>query len=209
MPVVADRSTHAHIAARWNPTYSLLGRWMRRRVADRWQAQAYTVLAASGLLVALIIASFLAWGVWGEVISADPEGPVALRFWWIQAAAMIAGLVLTLAGWSPAIKLTVDEAGLTVETPHVTHTMPHWTIERVAPISAVTYHRHYRRYAGTTPFVGALPSQLLLVESEAYCWVLGLDAEAQAAVLHALSRHTEQRDAERFEVQQAPVLVAG
>ena len=209
MLAVADRLTHAHIAARWDPTYSVMGRWVQHRVADRWQAQAYTILMASGLVVALVVASFLAWGIWGEAIAADPEGPVALRFWWVQAVTFVGALVLTLVGWSPSMEVTVDDASLTVATPQAAHTMPRWTIERVASISTTTYHRHYRRYAGTTLFVGALPAQLLVVESEAYCWVLGLDETAHAAVLEALSVETEQLDEDHFDGHPAPLLVAG
>lgn len=179
---------------------SLLGRWVRRKAGDPWQAQAYLILVSISLLVALVIANFIAWGIVGASITADPDGPTALAFWWSQVAAFGGWSVVTLVGWAPGVAVEVNEARLAVTQGEHTFTMPRWTVEHVEVISAKAYHRHYRRYAGTTSFVGALPPQLLLVESEAYCWVLGLAAADLHAVQAALVGADKQTDAASFEL---------
>ncbi|MEM6646367.1 MAG: hypothetical protein AAF730_08945 [Bacteroidota bacterium] len=197
---VVNRSLHAHIAARWDPTHSLLGQWVQRKTADRWQAQAYFILVSISLLVVLVIANFVAWGVVGASITAAPEGSMAVAFWWSQLAAFGGWGLISLFGWAPGVQVDVNEAGLVVTQAERTLTMPRWTIERVEVISAMQYHRHYRRYAGTTAFVGALPPHLLLVESEAYCWVLGLAADDMHAVRGALVEEAEQPEMVDFAV---------
>lgn len=197
---MADRLLQAHIAPRWDPTRSLLGRWVRRKTADHWQAQAYFILVSMSLLVVLVIANFAAWGIVGRSIMATPDGATALAFWWSQVAAFGGWALVSLVGWAPGVHVEVTEAGLVVTQGTRTRTMPHWTIERAKVISAVRYHRHYRRYAETTSFVGILPAQLLLVESEAYCWVLGLTPADLRAVREVLVEKSHEPETANLEL---------
>jgi hypothetical protein len=169
-----------YIPSRLHPSYSLLGRWLRRRVGDARRAAALFVVALAGLALALVLAHYVAWALLQPVVAADPGGPVALAFWGLQAGSVLLFLLTCVAGVRPAACVRYTRALLEVRRGTRVRRLALSEIHRAGALSPLRYHRHYRRYAATEAFVDRLRTDLLLLRTRDAVVVLELpDADRQ------------------------------
>jgi len=165
----------------FDPRYSLLGRALRFWTGDRLRGEALYVVTLTGLALALLMIHYLGWALLKSTLAASPSGQ--LLFWAGQLTSGLAWAGLGLVGVRPAVTVTCTATGLEIEQGSRRRQMAYDALEEVSSVAATTYHRHYRRYAATTVFVGALQDEVLLLRTDRGPVVVGLaDADDQAAL---------------------------
>jgi hypothetical protein len=182
----------------FDPRYSLLGRAFRSWTGDRLRGEALYVVAMTGLALALLMGHYLGWALLKSTLAASPSGQTL--FWASQLASGLAWAGLGLVGIRPAVTVTCTATGLDLEQGGRTRHVAYDALEAVETVAATAYHRHYRRYAATAVFVGALPDEMLLLRTDRGPVVVGLaDPDDQAA----LRVHVETTDTD------APLAATG
>jgi hypothetical protein len=175
----------------FDPRYSLLGRAFRAWTGDRLRGEALFVVALTGLALALLMCHYLGWALLQPVLTENPDWQ--MLFWVGQLASAGVWAALGLVGVRPAVTVACTSSALELAQGPRRRTVPYDALEAVDTISATTYHRHYRRYAATAVFAGALREEVLLLRTERGPVVVGLaDAEAQ----DALQAHVEPAEAD-------------
>lgn len=154
-----------YVPRRFHPAYSLLGRWLQRRVGDVRQAEAFFLIILALLLLALLLAQYVAWVLLKPAILAAPTGTVALAFWGVQAGTFTGGLLACAVGFRPAVSVTVTASGLCLEQGRRMLTLALEEVEATTPISALRFHRHYARYAATHVFANRVTPEALLLQT--------------------------------------------
>ncbi|QXD16494.1 hypothetical protein GQ464_005975 [Rhodocaloribacter litoris] len=160
------------VPRRFDPTRSLLGCAIRRRVRDARRAEACFIVGLAGVLLALILAQYLAWALLHETIRAG--GTAGTIFWLAQPGLLLVCLGTCVLGFRPAIRITAGAGGLCVEQGGEVCRLAYAEIRGVETISALRFHRHERRYAATRAFVNRLEDPLLLIRTAEGPVVLGL-----------------------------------
>lgn len=177
------------IPGRFHPGYSLLGRWMRRRFHDERQAEAWFIVTLAGIVVGLAVAQYLAWTVL-QLVHPAPSPTVLGLFWAAQLALVLLSGLTCLLGKQPPVTVTFGTDALYLhQKPRVVEVRCD-RITAAESISALLFHRHYRRYAETRVFVNRVPPTLLLLHTDDGPVVLGLPEEDR----HAVLAHLEARD---------------
>ena len=161
----------------------MLGRWLRRAIGDERRAEAYFILVLSGLIVGVILFQYVAWAWLGATILADPTGSVAVAFWLMQLGSVVGSVLLAVVGFQPAIRIVATPAGIQLQQGKTVIALHPEDITSVETISALTFHRHYRRYAATRSFVNRIEDELLLLHTSDGPLVLGLSAADHARLL--------------------------
>lgn len=165
----------------YDPSYSLLGRLLRYWTSDRLQSEALHIVVLTGLALAVLMGHYLSWALLKPVLVERPSWQ--MLFWGGQLASVAVLAGLGLVGFRPGVTVSCTPAGLEIEQGGRTETVPHDTIEEVDTVSALTYHRHYRRYAATNVFVGKLEEEVLLLRTPDGPVVIALaDPDEQAAL---------------------------
>lgn len=179
------------ISRRFHPAYSLLGRGLRRWLDDERRAEALFIIVLSGLALTLLLAQYLAWALLQPAIETAPDGRTALTFW-IGQVGMFALIVgACVVGFKPAITVTADEDALRLQQQDRTLALPYDAIDEVTTITALRYHRHWRRYAATHTFVNHPQEDLLLLHTDEGPVVLGLPPDDHEVLFdHLASHHT-------------------
>ncbi|RMH63248.1 MAG: hypothetical protein D6685_07935 [Bacteroidetes bacterium] len=181
-------SLSLYIPRRFAPSYSLLGRWLRRRTGDPRRAEALFIVAVTGLLLAGVLGSMLGWVWLYPTLQADPSGATALRYAGAHLAVALAGFFLAGWGFRPAIHLTAADGRLRVRRGPHTVTIHAADLIAVATVDPLRYHRHERRYAGTTDFVNHPERDVLLLRTaRGHVLALGLTAPDRAALIDWLA----------------------
>ena len=175
-----------HISGRFHPGYSLLGRWLRRTTGDARRAEALLIVALVGLLVVLAGGQALAWMLLQDVLEVAPRAPEAAAFWLAQLGAALGYVLFGLVGFQPPITVTCMPGALVLCQGGRTLALPYHAIASAEPVSALRFHRHWRRYAATHVFVNRIPDPLLLLRTTSGPVVLGLSAGDQAALVEHL-----------------------
>lgn len=180
-----------YIPRRFHPGYSLLGRWLRRATGDARQAEALLIVALAGLLLLLAGGQTLAWTFLQDTLKAAPRSPEATAFWLAQFGMALGYVLFGLLGFQPPITITCTPSKLTLRQGARTLVLPYHAITSAVLVSALHFHRHWRRYAATHVFVNRIPDSLLLLRTTSGPVVLGLSAEDQAALLEHLEAQAE------------------
>lgn len=176
-------SLDVYIPRRFHPPHSLLGRWLQRRLGDARQAEAVYYLVLTGIALGLVLLQYLTWAVFEAPIRGNPS---LARAYGLGTFAVLGVVVGTcLVGWKPPIRVRVAGRALLIRQGRRLVRVPLQTIETVACIPALRYHRHERRYAATRSFVNRLEPELLLIRTCGGPVVLSLPAPERAR-LHAL-----------------------
>lgn len=163
----------------YDPSYSLLGRALRRWTGDRLRGEALFLVALTGLALILLMAHYLGWALLQSYLAADASRQ--LLFWGGQLASVAVWSAVGLIGFRPGVTVTCTTRALQLEQDGHTRTVPYDSIEEASVISATRYHRHDRRYAATTVFVARLTDRVLLLRTERGAVAVGLTpAEAHA-----------------------------
>jgi len=165
----------------FDPRYSLLGRAFWAWTGDRLRGEALYVVATTGLALVLLMTHYLGWALLQPVLTSPPSGQTL--FWAGQLVSVLAWAGLGLVGVRPAVTVTCTSAGLELEQGRRSREISYDALEAVETVTATTYHRHYRRYAATAVFVGALQDELLLLRTDRGPVAVGLaDPDDQAAL---------------------------
>ena len=173
------------IPRRFDPRCSLLGRGLRRFSRDPLQAEAYFIVALTGLVLLWLLAQY---AVWAFVQSAPSDSAAALCFWAVQGGALLFLALTCVVGVAPAAVITCTPGGgLSIRQGRSRLALENAEIQAIKKITPLRYHRHERRYAATQAFTGRLRHDLLLLRTARGPVVLGLAPEDQAAV----RRHLE------------------
>ena len=165
--------THTFQSPRsYHPSYSLLGRAFRTWTKDRLRAEAFFIVALTGLALLLLMGHYLGWALLKPTLTSNPSWQ--LLFWAGQLASVAAWIAIGLLGMRPGVTVACTPDALEVTQGSRSCTVHYDNIEDVDTISAKTYHRHYRRYAATQVFVSQLPDEVLLLQTPEGPLVLAL-----------------------------------
>ncbi len=147
----------------FDPSYSLLGRALRTWTGDRLQGEALHIIVCTGLGLALLMSHYLSWTLLRPLFTAHPSWQT--MFWGGQALSVCVWAGIGLIGFRPGVTVSCIDSALTLKQGTRSQIVPYNDIEHVEPVSATTFHRHYRRYAATTIFVSRLPDEVLLLRT--------------------------------------------
>lgn len=186
-------STTFRTARRFRPSYSLLGRAVRRVVPDRLRAEALFLVLLTALALAWLLAQYLVWA-WLQpaLTTAAGSGP-ALTFWAVQAGVLAALVLAGGVGFAPAVVVRVEGGRLRVRQGRRAETVSLRTITAAERIAPLRYHRHERRYRATRAFGadGVQCDLLLLRTTTGGPLVLGLAPDDQEALLQHIEAAQE------------------
>lgn len=173
-----------HSSRSYRPSYSLLGRAVRAWVGDRLRGEALFIVVLTGLTLALLMGHYLGWALLQPVLTENPTWQT--WFWGGQVASVLLLAGIGLLGFQPGVRVTCTPSALTLTQGSRSRTLPLDSIREADLVSARQYHRHYRHYAAPQVFVSAVPDEVLLLRTEEGLVIVGLDAEAHAALIEHL-----------------------
>lgn len=173
----------------WHPASSLLGRALRRGVADERQAESLYIVAVA--LVAVGMALLEQWG-WMRWEAAPLAYGLGLGAVWLLAGATC------LAGWRPRLHVRVLAGRLEIRRGDEELVLVCAQVESAERVSAAVYHRHWRSYAATRAFVNRLGEEVLLLRTAYGPVVLGLPAADLARLETHLAARIGLRTADRL-----------
>ncbi len=173
----------------WHPASSLLGRALRRRVADERRAESTYIVVVALVAVVLALAGQWGWMRW-------EASPLAYGLG-LGAAWLLAGAAC-LAGWRPRLHVRARAGRLEIRRGAEELVLPYGQIEAAERVSAEAYHRHWRRYAATRSFVNRLGDEVLLLRTARGPVVLGLARPDLLRLEAHLGARIGLRTADRF-----------
>lgn len=164
--------------------YSVLGRLIKKRVKDVHYAEGIYIFSFATLLIGLIIFNYLGWALIQPALASANGEQVAVAFWIAQTALAALFVLFCVIGFKPATQITVDTAsGLSIKQGKTQLNIRHSDIESVTSLSALRFHRHYRKYQNTRIFFGRLPRLVMLISTSEFPIVLGLSPEDHRELL--------------------------
>lgn len=177
------------VPRRFDSRYSILGRWLRHRLCDPRQAEAWYLIAVSMLALGFLLTQYLAWALLKSAILAEPGGTVAIAFWLFQIVGLGLCVGGCVVGFAPAITVTCSPMELHLQQGSKTLALSLEDILSAETISGLQFHRHYARYAATQAFVNQVHDEVLLIKTARWPVVLGLAPEDQKALQQHLNDH--------------------
>lgn len=162
---------------------------MRQRFDDERRVEALFIVVLSVLALALLLVQYLAWALLQPVIVATPDGPTAIAFWIGQVGAFALVVGCCVVGFEPTITVAAEEERLRFYRNDHVLDLSYGAIDEVRTITALRYHRHWRRYAATHAFVNRPDGDLLLLHTDVGPVVLGLAPDDREALLAHLDAH--------------------
>ena len=169
----------------YHPSYSLLGRAVRAWVGDRLRGEALYIVALTGLTLIVLMSHYLGWALLKPVLTANPSWQAV--FWGGQIASVLALIGIGLVGFRPPVCVDCRSDAVSLTQGDQSCTIPYASIDEIECVSALRYHRHYRRYAATEVFVSTLPDEVVLLRSKDGPVVVALsDPKAQNALVEHL-----------------------
>jgi hypothetical protein len=186
------------VPAGFDPRWSLLGRVLRHRMGDRLRAEAlHIALSTGGALVWLM-------GVYAADALAAGLGAAPLVVWGVLGASGLLLVLGSLVGVRPRAVVTCGPAAVHVERGRERLRLAYAALEHVETVEAGVYHRHYRRYATTRPFLNGPGGPVLLLRAQAtnrhtrtttgLVVALGLPDAQREALRRRLEAHRERRE---------------
>ena len=149
---------------------SPLGRLVRRWARDARQAESLYLVALALVLCLATLAGQWGWIAYGTT----PESTPSLTFFAVQVGGGLALVATCLLGWRPRVVVTAREEALDIRQGNEAISLHYGRITSAERITAGAYHRHWRRFAATRPFVNRLPEELLLLHTASGPVVLSL-----------------------------------
>lgn len=169
----------------FHPCYSLLGSAVRYWTGDRLRGEALFLVTLTSLVLVLLIAHYLSWALLQSLVAGSTAQEWQLTFWFGQLASLAAVLAFAVVGFRPPLTVTCDDDAGVVRLSQGRDdlTLSYDAITKTRVISAVRFHRHYRRYARTRVFIGRLGDAVVLVDTDDGPVVIALDdPDAQDAL---------------------------
>jgi len=171
----------------FDPAYSVLGRWLRRR-SDRLQAEARFYLYSVSLFVGLVFVGYVSWTVLRHLVVGEPSGMLARAISAVPVVTAVAFVALCIVGFRPIVHLRIHHRTIAVEQGGRELKLRIDEIVGAETVAASTYHRVYRRYAGVHEFSRRQAEEFLLLKASHDTLALGLTAEQREEVLSWLQR---------------------
>lgn len=187
-PVTQTKLYIFHLPRRFHMAYAPLGRWISRREPDARRAENLLILALTALLMGIMFANQIAWAFVKDAIVAAPEGPTAMAFWLAQVGFLMALFFGGVLGFKPALALTCGPRALHIQEEGVETVVPYDSIDTIRVISALAYHRHFRRYRQTRSFVNQIEAEMVLLETTTGPVILGLPPEDHQVFIAQVER---------------------
>ena len=182
---------------RFHIGYSILGRQIRRKIADQHYAEGVFILAFAAVFFSLLIANYLGWAIMQDILTnpsnaiTQPE-VVTMGFWIGQVSLASLFIFGCFLGFKPALTVTFEpNKGLRIKQGKNTVFVPADDIVSATLIPAIRYHRHYAKYHGTRAFFVKLPPALILISTLSGPVLLGLQDADQKELLDALQPQSE------------------
>lgn len=187
------------IPSRFDPSYSLLGRWLRIRVDDRRRAESLFVVVSGIIALVLVLSQYIGWAI------VQPQDPFPV-FTLFQV--LLAGLyaLVCLVGRQPQIRVRLKDDGIEIgrreasglapwrlEREETVESISYRQIRRISTVDAEAYYQHYARYAGTRAFVNRIHPKLLMLKVRGGVVILGLEPSDLADFLKAGAERTAER----------------
>ena len=174
--------------AQFDPSYSMLGRMLRRRIPDRKRAGAHFVVASSVLVLVLVVVQFFAWSYLEPTVMADPGGVAATAFWIGQIAAVLLLVFGAVLGRAPKLVVTLSGRHLDAVQGSRAARVPLSEIEEILPVSAVQFHREYLPFADVRAFTCRAPKAVMVIRTSEGALGIGLPESEHKELCRALRK---------------------
>lgn len=171
------------IASRFSMNYSPLAKWIRKRTDDTIRAENLFIVASAAIVIVLMLANQFAWAFIRNEVLAHPRGDVAISYWLTQLAFVSLYLFTSVVGFKPAITITCTNTAVNIQNGDMNISVPYTSIQHVGTVSSMTFHRHYRRFKATLPFINGVADEYVLLRTASHPVVVGLEAEDQRAFM--------------------------
>ncbi len=172
--------------ARWCPSRSLLGRFFFHRVDNRRQAEAWYIIAISGIIVVAVIVQFITWSLLAAEITTNPV--IAMWYWSLQIAAGSLILIGGFLGYCPRISVGVSEHLFRVRQGKRSFEIDLASLTGLRIVPALHYYRQWRRRGNVEHFMTHVPPDVLLIFYGKGCIAIGIDSDAHSDLLVALNK---------------------
>lgn len=170
--------------ARWCPRHSLLGLVFRCRMENARKVEAWYLITISSVIVAAIIAQFMAWSFWHEETTNSTE--VANWYWAIQLGVVVFIAVGGFLGYCPGVRVVLTGAAF-----HVTQGRRYAEVDLNSVIECriISALRYYRKWDGRSEsYMTHIPEDVLLVLADQRSIAVGIDPDTHAGLLSAMNR---------------------
>ncbi|MBT8401007.1 MAG: hypothetical protein KJO98_11070 [Rhodothermia bacterium] len=173
------------IPRRFDPTRSVFGRFVGRH-ADVLQSEARYYFATIMMLIGILIANFIAWAILKPTIMDDPLGTVAILYWAVQVVSMVGFLALCLVGFQRGTVITVDDCNVSLARGDEPVTVRRSDIDSLEIVSALAFHRHYRRYSNVSSYAAVGTEAYVIIRVSEKVLAIGLGGENAQDLLNTL-----------------------
>jgi hypothetical protein len=140
-----------------------LGRAIRRRLEDDERAEGVYILCVAFLLIGLVLLFYLAWALYEPALV---TGSGAKLFAGTQLATGGLVFLTCFLGHKPALRITLSPDAVALEHGKRSVCLPRHSIHTVTTVTALEFHRHYRKYSQTRVFINNLKAPLVLLKTE-------------------------------------------
>ena len=164
----------------------MLGRVIRRSVRDQHFAEGLLILSIAILLIVMVVSFYVAWAFVQPIVETDPSGQSAIYYYLSQISAFSFLFLVAILGFKPSLKVSLQDGCLHIKQGKLKLLLLESEIVSAEPITALRFHRHYRKYAKTMAFFNRLSDRLLLLNTTKGPVILGLPERDQATLLRTL-----------------------
>jgi hypothetical protein len=171
----------------FDPTRSVLGRWLRKD-SDRLRGEARFYLFAVTGTVLLLLTSLIIWALIKDQVVAEPQGTAALVFYVGQLLYAGTFVLTCMLGFRPRIVVTLSRGMIEVRQGQGSMILRTRDIKNIEIVSGSTLPRHYRRFASLSEFSGRSQQNYLLLKTADRALVLGLTGPQQDEFLSLLRK---------------------
>lgn len=173
------------IPRRFHTGYSLLGKAVRKRIGDRLYAEGMYILILAAILICAVLAFYLGWALLQPVIQTEQD---AFIFACAQAFVAMFIFMTCIWGYKPALQIEYSSEALVIKHGDLARRISAGSVRSCSPLSALDYHRHFRKYGQTLFFSNRSSDHLMLIRTDDGPVVLGLPEQNWEAVRHLLER---------------------
>ncbi len=173
------------IPGRFDPARSVFGRFASGR-ADALQAEARYYFATVMMLIGILIANFIAWAILKPTIMDEPLGTVALLYWGAQVLSIVGFSALCVVGFQRSTTVTVNDQKVAVVRGKDRISVSRSEIEGYEIVSALTFHRHYRRYSTVSSYAATGAEAYVIIRGRVKMLAIGLSMDDAEDMLDAL-----------------------
>lgn len=169
----------------FHPSYSLLGRALRRWTGDRLRGEALYLVIVSSLVLALLMVHYLGWALLQPMMTGPDATDWQIGFWIGQLVSLGVLAAVGIVGFRPPVTVRSSTDRLVLEQGSDRLSLSFDDVEEVRRISARRFHRHYRHYERTRLFTGRLASEVLLLVTPDGPVIVGLSSLEELGDLYS------------------------